>query len=239
MVQIRVSLLTVAEKWTPIGSGIFQGVGQGPSRSPFSLTWSRREAIFRPVVSPSDRVTELLVRWRAGDEDALQALVPLVYGELRAVAHRYLRRERPSHTLQSEALVHEAYLRLLDGRPVPTENRAHFVAVAARLMRQILVDYARSRQAAKRGAGQTVELTLGIEEPQAPRADIVALDDALNALSRRDAQQGRIVELRFFGGLTIEEAAEALDLSPATVKRDWAMARAWLSREMKKGRDGR
>ena len=191
------------------------------------------------VALPSQRVTELLVQWRAGDEDALQALVPLVYNELRAVAHRYLRRERRSHTLQSEALVHEAYLRLLDGRPLATENRAHFVAVAARLMRQILVDYARRHQAAKRGTGQQVELTLGIEPAQSPRMDIVALDDALNALSRRDAQQGRIVELRFFGGLTIEEAALALDISPATVERDWAMARAWLSREIKKGRHGR
>jgi RNA polymerase sigma factor (TIGR02999 family) len=187
----------------------------------------------------SERVTELLGQWRTGDEEALRALVPLVYNELRAVAHRYLRRERRSHTLQTEALIHEAYLRLLDGRPATTENRAHFVAVAARLTRQILVDHARRHQAAKRGAGQTVELTPGIEPPQSRRADIVALDDALNALSRRDAQQGRIVELRFFGGLTIEEAAEALDISPATVKRDWSIARAWLSREMKKGPHGR
>jgi RNA polymerase sigma factor (TIGR02999 family) len=191
------------------------------------------------VAVPSQRVTELLVQWRTGDGEALQELVPLVYNELRAVAHRYLRHERRSHTLQTEALVHEAYLRLLDGRPAVTENRAHFVAIAARLMRQILVDYARSHQAAKRGPGQKVELTLDIELPQPQRADVVALDDALNALSQRDAQQGRIVELRFFGGLTIEEAAEALDISPATVKRDWAMARAWLSREMKKGRHGR
>jgi RNA polymerase sigma factor (TIGR02999 family) len=190
------------------------------------------------VVVSSERVTELLVKWRTGDQEALHALVPLVYNELRAVAHRYLRRERQSHTLQTEALVHEAYMRLLDGRPMVTESRAHFVAVAARLMRQILVDYARSHQAAKRGTRQTVELTLDVDLPQSPRADVVALDDALNALSHRDAQQGRIVELRFFGGLTIEEAAEALDISPATVKRDWAMARAWLSREMKKGRNG-
>ncbi len=192
------------------------------------------------MAAPSQHVSELLAEWRTGNEKALEALVPLVYNELRAVAHRYLRRERRSHTLQTEALVHEAYLRLLDGRPADTENRAHFVAIAARLMRQILVDYARSHQAAKRGAGLQVELTLGIELPQARRApDIVALDDALSALSQRDPQQGRIVELRFFGGLTIEEAAEALDISPATVKRDWAMARAWLSREMKKGRHGR
>jgi RNA polymerase sigma factor (TIGR02999 family) len=189
--------------------------------------------------SSSQRVTELLGKWREGDEQALQALVPLVYMELRAVARRYLRREGRPHTLQSEALVHEAYLRLVDGRPLPTENRAHFIAVAARVMRQILVDYARSRRAAKRGSGQRVELTLDMAQAPLPPADVVALDDALNALARLDSQQSRIVELRFFGGLTIEEAAEALEISPATVKRDWAMARAWLSREMKKDRHGR
>lgn len=186
----------------------------------------------------SERVTQLLVQWRAGDEEALHALVPLVYNELRTVARRYLRHERRSHTLQTEALVHEAYLRLLDGNPIPTENRAHFIAVAARLMRQILVDYARSHQAAKRGAAQRVELTLEQEPAPTPPADVMALDDALTALEKLDRQQSRIVELRFFGGLTIEEAAAALDISPATVKRDWAMARAWLSREMKKDRHG-
>jgi RNA polymerase sigma factor (TIGR02999 family) len=187
---------------------------------------------------PSEHVTELLLKWRSGDEHALQALVPLLYNELRAVAHHYMRRERRSHTLQTEALVHEAYLRLLDGQPIPSESRAHFIAVAARLMRQILVDYARSHNAAKRGPGQKVELTVGIEAARTPRTDVVALDDALAALAQRDTQQSRIVELRFFGGLTIEEAAEALGISPATVKRDWKMARAWLSREMKKGRHG-
>lgn len=214
-----------------------------------SLTWHRRAAIFQRtpgsgspeavVAVPSQRVTELLVKWRAGDDDALQSILPLVYDELRAVAHRYLRRERRSHTLQAEALIHETYLRLLDGRPVATENRAHFIAIAARLMRQILVDHARHHRADKRGRGRQVEWTLGLDAPQSRPVNIVALDDALNALARRDAQQGRIVELRFFGGLTIEEAAAALDISPATVKRDWAMARAWLSREMKKGRHGR
>ena len=184
-------------------------------------------------------VTELLIRWRSGDSDALPELVTLVYNELRGVAHRFLRHERRSHTLQAEALVHEAYLRLLDGRPAAAENRAHFVGVAARLMRQILVDHARSHHAAKRGAGQHIELIPGFDAPQTVRLDLVALDDALTALARRDAQQSRIVELRFFGGLTIEEAAEALDISPATVKRDWAMARAWLSREMQKDGHGR
>jgi len=187
----------------------------------------------------SHRITELLIRWRSGDSEALPELMPIVYCELTGVARRFLRRERRSHTLQPEALVHEAYLRLLEGHPATAENRAHFVGVAARLMRQILVDYARSRQAAKRGAGQKVEWVPGFEPPQALRLDLVALNDALIALARRDAQQGRIVELRFFGGLTIDEAAETLDISPATVKRDWAMARAWLSREMKKDADGR
>jgi len=191
------------------------------------------------MAAPSQYVTDLLMKWRAGDEDALQALVPIVYDELRRVAHRYLQRERRAHTLQTEALVHEAYLRLLDGRPAAIENRAHFVAVAARLMRQILVDYARTRQAEKRGSGELVELTLGMDQVQPQSADVVAVDDALNALTRRDEQQARIVELRFFGGLTIEETAEALDISPATVKRDWVVARAWLSREMKRGRHGR
>jgi len=185
------------------------------------------------VSGPPADVSELLDRWRSGDERALEALVPLVYQELRSVAHRFLRRERRGHTLQTEALVHEAYLRLHDGRPVDTDNEAHFVAVAARLMRQILVDYARSHGAAKRGSGQRVELTLGVDMPQLPDADVLAVEDALNALATRDAQQARIVELRFFGGLTIEETAAALGISSATVKREWVIARAWLSREMK------
>lgn len=191
------------------------------------------------MAAPSQHVTDLLVKWRAGDEDALHTLVPIVYNELRTVAHRYLQRERPPHTLQTEALVHEAYLRLLDGRPVAAESRAHFVAVAARLMRHILVDFARTRQAAKHGGGELVSLTLGMDQAQPQSADVVVVDDALNALAERDEQQARIVELRFFGGLTIEETAEALDISLSTVKRDWTVARAWLSREMKRGRHGR
>ena len=188
---------------------------------------------------PSQRVTELLVKWRAGDEDALQALVPsstTSSGRLRTAicgtsAGRIRCKPKRWFTRRTCACS--------TGDQLTTENRAHFVAVAARLMRQILVDHARSHQAAKRGSGQQVELTLGIDAPQSRPVDVVALDDALNALSRRDPQQSRIVELRFFGGLTIEEAAAALDISPATVKRDWAMARAWLSREMKKGGHGR
>jgi len=186
----------------------------------------------------SHPVTELLVRWKAGDQEALEALVPLVYKELRIIARHHLQRERPGHTLQSAALVHEAYLRLLDQRPFDTENRAHFLAVASRLMRQILVDYARSHGAAKRGADRKVELDTSLVLPQVRTTDVVALDDALNGLARLDEQQGRIVELRFFGGLATEEIAEVLGISPSTVKRDWNVAKAWLTRQMKKGSRG-
>jgi len=193
---------------------------------------------------PSGPVTELLAKWKGGDAQALDALVPLVYQELHDLAHRYLRRERPGHTLQSTALVHEAYLRLVDQGPVDTQNRAHFVAVAARLMRQILVDYARSRGAAKRGADRRVELEGVVAEqvdagagPDAPATDLEALDDALNDLSRLDERQGRIVELRYFGGMTIEETALILGISPATVKREWNVAKAWLHRRIRRGAD--
>ena len=188
---------------------------------------------------PSQPVTELLVRWRAGDQGALEELVPLVYQELRAIARHHLHRERPGHTLQSAALVHEAYLRLVDQRPFDTENRAHFLAVASRLMRQILVDYARSHGAAKRGADHTIELDTSIVLAQARSADVVALDDALNGLTKLDEQQGRIVELRFFGGLATEEIAEVLGISASTVKRDWNVAKAWLTRQMRKGSRGK
>jgi RNA polymerase sigma factor (TIGR02999 family) len=187
---------------------------------------------------PSQPVSELLVRWKAGDQDALEALVPLVYQELREIARHHLQRERPGHTLQSAALVHEAYLRLLDQRPFDTENRAHFLAVASRLMRQILVDYARSHGAAKRGADRRVDLDASLVLAQTRSTDVVALDDALNRLTKLDEQQGRIVELRFFGGLATEEIAEVLNISPSTVKRDWNVAKAWLTRQMKKGSRG-
>ena len=183
----------------------------------------------------SNVATQLLLRWRSGDQAALQALIPLVYRDLRLAAHRCLRAERSDHTLQSTELVHEAYLRLAGDHPLPTENRAHFVAIAARLMRQILVDYARRRGAAKRGPQYKVELDDSFDLPQQESVDVVALDDALNRLSRRDVQQEKIVEMRFFGGLTVEETAMALEISPATVKRDWNMAKAWLMREV--GRD--
>jgi RNA polymerase sigma factor (TIGR02999 family) len=177
----------------------------------------------------------LLVRWRAGDQEAL---VPLVYKELRDIARHHLQQERSGHTLQSAALVHEAYLRLIDQRPFDPENRAHFLAVASRLMRQILVDYARSHGAAKRGADRRVELDASLILPQVRSTDVVALDDALTGLAKLDEQQGRIVELRFFGGLATEEIAEVLGISPFTVKRDWSVARACLTRQMKKGTRG-
>jgi len=189
-------------------------------------------------LSPAEGVTELLVRWKSGDQEALEGLVPLVYQELRRIARYHLRRERPDHTLQSGALVNEAYLRLIDQQPLNTQNRVHFLAVSSRLMRQILVDDARSRRAAKRGADQRVDLDVSLILPQSPTADIVALDDALTALARLDEQQGRIVELRFFGGLSSEEIADVLGISVSTVKRDWNVAKAWLSRQMRRGGHG-
>ena len=187
----------------------------------------------------SHPVSELLIRWKAGDQEALEALVPLVYKELRDIARHHLQRERPGHTLQSAALVHEAYLRLIDQRPFDTENRAHFLAVASRLMRQILVDYARTHGAAKRGADRMVELDISVVLPQVRSTDLVALDDALNALANLDEQQGRIVEMRFFGGLATDEIAGVLGISASTVKRDWNVAKAWLTRQMKKGSRGK
>jgi len=178
------------------------------------------------------------LRWKAGDQEALEALVPMVYKELRDIARHHLRRERPGHTLQSAALVNEAYLRLLDQRPFDTENRAHFLAVASRLMRQILVDHARTHGAAKRGADRKVELDASIIMPQEKGTDIVALDDALQDLAKLDEQQCRIVELKFFGGLATEEIAGVLGISASTVKREWSVAKAWLTRAMRKGTRG-
>jgi len=192
---------------------------------------------FRPKVKcvqelPRQPVSELLAQWRAGDEESLPRLVPLVYAELRRLAHYQLRKEHPGHTLQSTALVHEAYLRLAKQEPMLFENRAHFFAVCAQLMRQILVQYARRRNAAKRGGGYTLTLDDSIALPKSRSVDLVALDDALNALAELDPQQSRIVELRFFGGLSIEETAQVLSLSPATVKRHWATARVWLHKQV-------
>lgn len=183
---------------------------------------------------PSNDVTQLLVRWRAGDQSALNDLLPLVYTELRRLAHAYLRKERPGHTLQSAALVHEAYLRLEKRGEVRFENRSHFLAICAQLMRQILVDYARTRATAKRDGGFKLTLEDNVVPAKSRDVNLVALDDALNELGRLDPQQGKVVEMRFFGGLSIEETAQVLGISPATVKRDWATARVWLHQEMNK-----
>ena len=177
--------------------------------------------------------TELLVRWRCGDQDVLKILMPMVYGELRRIAHHYLRDERPDHTLQSTALVHEAYLRLVDQKSAQVQDRAHFFAIAARLMREILVDHARSRGAKKRGPQYKVSLDDVAEASRKEDLDLLKLDECLRSLARLDSQQARIVELRFFAGLSIEETAQVLHVSPATVKRGWASARGWLYREMR------
>jgi RNA polymerase sigma factor (TIGR02999 family) len=177
-------------------------------------------------------VTKLLADWRAGDDEALRAIIPLVYDELRRVAHHYLQKERPDHTLQSTALVHEAYLRLEKQGAGQFRNHEHFLAICAQLMRQILVEHARNRRAAKRDGGfrLTLDDALGFK---ARHVDLIALDDALNQLAKLDEEQSRIVELRFFGGFSIEETARALNLSPSTVKRHWATARLWLHHQMK------
>ena len=183
----------------------------------------------------SARITELLANWGQGNADAREALMPLVYDELRRIARRHLWRQRPNHTLQSAALVNEAYLRLVRQESPQWQNRAHFFGVAAQAMRQILVDYARSRLSAKRGAGAprfTLDTKIALPEQDKEEVDLVALDDALNTLSALDPRQSRIIELRFFGGLSIEDTAVVLGISPATVKREWTMARMWLHREM-------
>ncbi len=180
-----------------------------------------------------NQVTELLVRWRGGDKAALDSLMPLVYAELRRIANHYLRAERSDHTLQSTALVHEAYMRLTQQDLPQWQNRAHFFAVAAQLMRQILVDHARTHRASKRG-GNLYKLALDDAEDHAvvQDVDVVALDDALKSLANMDAQQSRVVELKFFAGLSVDDTAEVLGISPSTVKRDWTTARAWLFREL-------
>jgi len=173
-------------------------------------------------------VTELLAGWRAGDQQCLDRLVPLVYENLRRLAHYQLRQERPGHTLQTSALVHEAYLGLVRQENLDIRNRAHFFGICAHLMREILVQYARRKNAAKRNGGYKLPLEDAFAVAQSRSIDLVALDDALNQLSKLDVQQARIVELRFFSGLSIEETALVLGISPATVKRHWSTARVWL-----------
>jgi RNA polymerase sigma-70 factor (ECF subfamily) len=188
--------------------------------------------------SPKE-ITRLLVAWGDGDESALAELTPLVYEELHRLAHHYMSGERPGHSLQTTALVNEAYVRLIDWKHVRWQNRAHFFGVSAQLMRRILVDFARSRGYHKRGGGaHPVTLDEAAVVADDKGTDMVALDEALNSLAELDARQSRVVELRFFGGLSVDEAAEVLKVSPATVRRDWSLARAWLHRELSKAVTG-
>jgi RNA polymerase sigma factor (TIGR02999 family) len=180
-----------------------------------------------------DDVTQLLLAWRTGDQAAFEALMPLVYEELRRLAHRQLRNERPNHTLQTADLVNETYLRLVDSSRVQWQNRVHFLAVAGQAMRRILVDAARARRAQKRGGEQTrVPLDGALTIAAAANIDLIALDEALEALAAADERRSRVVELRFFGGLSVEETAAVLEISPDTVMRDWKVARAWLYQQL-------
>lgn len=207
------------------------------------MTGAFRTLIIRPrflhtrFAMSSDQpgqVTQLLQRWSSGDQSALDELTPLVYAELRAVAAGYLRRERPGHTLQATALINEAYLRLIGRKHGPWQGRSHFYGIAARLMRQVLVEHARKHQAKKRGRDRVaVTLSHADEVVRATEVDILAVHEVLERLASFDAQQARIVELRFFGGLSIEETAEALGIGHATVEREWGMARAWLRTELR------
>ncbi|MFZ0062927.1 MAG: sigma-70 family RNA polymerase sigma factor [Pyrinomonadaceae bacterium] len=180
-----------------------------------------------------NEITGLLVAWGEGDESALERLIPLVYDELRRLAHRYMRGERPGHTLQTTALVNEAYLRLVAWKDVQWENRAHFFAVSAQMMRRILVDFARDRQYLKRGAG-AIQVSLGEAAAitECRTSDLVALDEALTSLFEVDRRKGQVVEMRFFGGLSVKEVAEVLKVSDETVMRDWRLSKVWLLREL-------
>ena len=187
------------------------------------------------TTSPSSpqEVTQLLLDWNEGNRDALEKLMPLVYKELRRLAHQYLRKERAGHTMLTTDLVHEAYLRLVDQKRVHWQNRAHFFGIAANLMRRILVDHARGKRRTKRGAGaHRVSLNEATIMSQQSEVDILAIDEALAKLAQLDERKARVVELRFFGGLEVEEAAEFLQVSPITVMRDWKMAKAWLHRAL-------
>ena len=195
--------------------------------------WSSRTTVER---SPGD-ITSLLGRWSDGDGSAFDALVPLIYDECRRIAARQLRRERDDHTLDPTALVHELYLLLVDQRRATWANRAHFFGIAAQLMRRILVDHARAKRTAKRGGSTTfVSLAAVTDEARDNVADVLAIDEALERLGAIDRDQVRIVEMRFFAGLTVDETAHVLGRSPRTVKREWQLAKAWLFRELRQGR---
>jgi len=191
------------------------------------------------MASDSAEVTQLLLAWRAGDAATLERLIPLVHAELRRIARGFMQKERAGHSLQTSALVNEAYLRLIDARQVAWQNRAHFFAISASLMRRVLVDAARERQARKRGgSAERVALDDVLAPGSGKREDVVALDEALTALAEEDERKSKVVELRFFGGLNETEIVEALQVSPETVRRDWRLAKAWLLRFLSGGRDG-
>jgi len=188
------------------------------------------------ISQPPQEVTQLLHAWRRGDGTALDRLIPIVYDELRRLAHCYMARERARNTLQTTALIHEAYLRLVDARQVDWKNRVHFFAISANVMRRILVDFARTRGYQKRGGKvRKISLDEGLLVSPEPHEDLVGLNDALNALAEFDARKARVVELRYFGGLSVEETAEVLKVSGITVIRDWNMAKLWLLKELKQG----
>lgn len=214
----------------------FSRIVDAKETSHYSQLTHRRSSLFEGGPrgdSLPENITQLLNQWSDGDERALDRLTPLVYEELRQLAARYLRRERPGHTMQTTALINEAYLRLIDAKEVRWQGRAHFFAIAANLMRRILVDHARQRNAAKRG-GSPLHVTLDriVATAKQSNVDVLAIDEALTKLAAIDRQQAQIVELRFFSGLSVEETAAALGISPRTVKRDWSVARAWLRREI-------
>jgi RNA polymerase sigma factor (TIGR02999 family) len=187
----------------------------------------------------SEQITHLLQSWTQGDQGAIEKLVPLVYDELHHLAQRYMSDERPDHTLQTTALVNEAYLRLVDSGDANWESRTHFFGVCAQVMRRILVDWARSRQALKRGGDvSALDLDEALAATKQPGSDLVALDDALKALMAVDPRKAQVVEMRFFGGLSVKETAEVLKVSPETVQRDWKVAKSWLRRELSGGRPG-
>src|SRR5262245_40439851 len=196
--------------------------------------WDTPHAPSRPLTTPSPgAVTELLRAWSDGDDHALERLAPLVEAELRRLARVYMRRERRGHTLQTTALVNEAFVRLTGARSIGWQDRAHFLGIAARLMRRVLVDHARARAYRKRGGGvQRVTLNEGLVASPEPALDVIALDRALESLAAVDARKSRVIELRFFGGLSVEETADVLHVSPDTVKRDWRLAKLWLLREL-------
>src|SRR6185503_2419620 len=203
-----------------------------------SSVYRRRHPTGKTVMSPNSDSgpTELLQAWSQGDESALDRLVPLVYEELHRLARRYMRQERPDHTLQATSLVNEAYLRLIDVNRVEWRNRAHFLALAAQMMRRILVEFARNRHRQKRGGGAVHASLDDVHElPNSKDCDLAALSDALTGLGAFDARMSQVVELRFFGGLTVEETADVLNVSPETVMREWKTAKAWLLREIRRG----